>query len=159
MTSALQRKDELSFTVHYHLLIICAIGSTFMTMYTYVALYTAQFTILVARSFPDLRAMSNGRVCSRDDESVASAEVSADTRDYRFCGWKNLDNWSSSASRYFLSYDTFWGFLSTEPGVARSVSVDAKKTKGLGLFETSGTDKSATQRHFPEKTDSSRTAL
>lgn len=38
MTSALQREDELSFTVHSHLFIIYAIGSIFMTMYTYGAL-------------------------------------------------------------------------------------------------------------------------
>jgi hypothetical protein len=34
MTSALQRKDELSLTVHYHLLIIYGIGSIFMALYT-----------------------------------------------------------------------------------------------------------------------------
>jgi len=51
---------------------------------------TSQFTILVTRSFPDLAAMDKGRVCSRDDGNLASAEVSADTRDYRFCEWKNL---------------------------------------------------------------------
>ena len=39
MTSALKRKDEHSFTAHYHLLIIYAIGSIFMTLYTDVALY------------------------------------------------------------------------------------------------------------------------
>jgi hypothetical protein len=50
---------------------------------------TAQFTILVTRPFPDLTAMGKGRVFSRDDELLASAEVSAETRDYRFYKWKN----------------------------------------------------------------------
>jgi hypothetical protein len=39
MTSVLQGKDEVSFTVHCHLLIICATGSIFLTLYTDVALY------------------------------------------------------------------------------------------------------------------------
>jgi hypothetical protein len=51
---------------------------------------TTQFTIVVTCSFPDLTAMGKGRVCSSDDEPLESTELTADTRDYRFCEWKKL---------------------------------------------------------------------